>query len=78
MTGLATSTSRPFKTIQPATPAKSAPAVKNADGIVWKKAETAVVCVNSAMMDFNSARPVSGLNSYPTGCCMKAFAAKMK
>ena len=38
----------------------------------------AVLFVNRAPKSVSSARPVSGLNRAPTGCCMKELAAMMK
>ena len=43
-----------------------------------RNAQIAVLFVNSAPKSTSSARPVSGLNLAPTGCCMNEFAAMMK
>src|SRR5690606_1001185 len=60
------------------TPATKAPAVRNDAATACRKAQIAVLLVSSATKFSNSARPVSGLNRAPTGCCMNEFAAMMK
>jgi hypothetical protein len=59
-------------------PATKAPAVNNDPATACKNAQIAVLLVNSAPKSTSSARPVSGLNRAPTGCCMNEFAAMMK
>src|SRR6185503_2420931 len=63
---------------QPHTPATNAPAVRNAPVIACENAAIAVLLENSSKMLVSSARPVSGLNRAPTGCCMNELAAMMK
>lgn len=60
------------------TQATKTPAVRNAPDTACVKAAIAVLLVNNAKMLSNSARPVSGLNLAPTGCCMNEFAEMMK
>ncbi len=59
-------------------PATNAPAVSKAAVTACRKAQIAVLLVSSATKSTSSARPVSGLNFAPTGCCMNEFAAMMK
>src|SRR5689334_12487240 len=60
------------------TPATNAPAVRKAPVTACRNAQIAVLLVSSATKSVSSARPVSGLNFAPTGCCMNEFAAMMK
>ncbi len=64
--------------IQAETPATPAPDTRNEADSVWRKAIQAVFWNSTAPMSLSTARPVSGSSSKPTGCCMKAFAARMK
>ena len=54
------------------------PAVSREPVTACGNAARAVGLVSSATMSVSSARPVSGLYSAPTGCCMKEFATMMK
>ena len=63
---------------QSAIPATKAPVVSAAAAMVWTKVASAVELVRTARKSLSSARPVAGLYSKPTGCCIHAFAARMK
>lgn len=63
---------------QAETPATNTPAVRNEPATTCRNAQIAVLLVNSAPKSTSSARPVSGLNRAPTGCCMNELAAMMK
>ena len=54
------------------------PAERNAAVMVWVNAPTAVELVSTAPKSVSSARPVTGLTTEPTGCCIQEFAARMK
>ena len=59
-------------------PARKAPVVRNAAGMVCRNVITAVLLVRRAMKSVSSARPLTGLTTYPTGCCIQELAARMK
>ena len=67
-----------FMIIHADTPATPAPDTRNDADSVWRKATHAVFWKRTAPMSLSTARPVSGSISKPTGCCMKALAARMK
>ena len=61
-----------------ATPTTNAAPVMYAAAMVCGKVTSWTSLVSTATTSVSSARPVSGLNSKPTGFCMKELAARMK
>jgi hypothetical protein len=57
---------------------RNIPPVTKQAVIVCTNAPTAVELVSTAPKSVSSARPLSSLTIDPTGCCIHAFAARMK